>query len=202
MDKADIRKEILKLRDAQAPFEITEKSRTIFDKLVNLDEYKEAENLLIYASMRSEVRTDEIILDAIADGKKVYCPKVTDKKHGKMVFVRIFALEDLVEGYFGIREPDLNEQSETFSYDEYPELSDEITLAIVPGVAFDRNNYRIGYNGGFYIVDTGVDFEELNARKLVDIYDFHLIMFILVRFNLEYFIKISNSLYRNFILYV
>lgn len=150
MDKAEIRKQILARRDSLAPYEIEDKSRIIFDKLVNLDEYKEAENLLIYASMRSEVRTDEIILDALADGKKVYCPKVTDKKTGRMVFVRIFALEDLKEGYFGIREPELEDQSEIFSYDDNPELLSEITLAVVPGVAFDRNNNRIGYNGGFY----------------------------------------------------
>ena len=150
MDKADIRKQILKLRDAQTPYEMAERSRIIFDKLVNLDEYKEAENILIYASMRSEVRTDEIILDALADGKKVYCPRVTDKNNGQMAFVRIFALEDLIEGYFGIREPDFSDTSETFSYDNSPELRDEITIAIVPGVAFDRNNNRIGYNGGFY----------------------------------------------------
>lgn len=40
----------------------------------------------------------------------------------------------------------------------------------------------------------------LIARKLVDIYDFHLIMFILIRFNLEYFIKISNSIIWKFYL--
>lgn len=150
MDKAELRKQMLEKRDSLEPNEIEEKSRIIFDKLVGLDRYKEAKNLLIYASMRSEVRTDEIILDALADGKKVYCPKVTDKKNGMMVFVRIFALEGLKEGYFGIREPELDDISEIFSTDKNPELLNEITLAIVPGVAFDKNGNRIGYNGGFY----------------------------------------------------
>ncbi|WP_035783414.1 5-formyltetrahydrofolate cyclo-ligase [Butyrivibrio sp. MC2021] len=150
MNKAEIRNNILGRRDAQASFEIAEKSRIIFDKLTGLEDYKEAENLLVYASMRSEVRTDEIILDALADGKKVFCPKVTDKNNGKMSFVRIFALEDLKEGYYGIREPELNDLSETYFSEADRNSMNGNTLAIVPGVAFDKNKNRIGYNGGFY----------------------------------------------------
>ena len=137
---------IIKERDMISPEDIELRSRNIFEQLVELPEYEEAENVLVYASMRSEVRTDEIILDALASGKNVFCPKVINKASSEMVFVRILEIEDLKEGYYGIREPELMEGAEI-----YPsEGLDETSIVIVPGVAFDRQGNRIGYNGGFY----------------------------------------------------
>ena len=170
MDKGEIRAAVLKKRDALSEKEIEQKSRVIFEKLIKTKDYRACENILVYASMGSEVRTDEIILDALANGKKVFCPKVTDKKAGTMVFVRICALEDLKEGYFHIREPKLVESSEImgktysgeykgdilkeipagFEDKDYSSNEDAKTLVIMPGVAFDRNRNRIGYGGGFY----------------------------------------------------
>ncbi len=119
-------------------------SRTIFEKVTDLDWYKEAENILIYASMRSETDTYEIILDALSSGKSVFCPKVIDRKKGLMKFIYIDSVEDLEEGYFGIREPVLKN-----GYLE-PEFDHDKSLMIMPGVAFDKNRNRVGYSGGFY----------------------------------------------------
>ena len=64
-----------------------------------------------------------------------------------MEFVQILAIEDLEEGYFGIREPVITDESVTFSgMDKDPEKA----LIVMPGVAFDRERNRIGYKGGFY----------------------------------------------------
>ncbi len=144
MDKEELRRQALKKRDLLSISEIEEKSRRIFERVTELHEYKEAADILVYASMRSEVRTDEMILDALSLGKKVFCPKVTDKANGVMEFVRIHSLEELFEGYFGIREPVLDDKSEI-----YRDSSDK-TFAIIPGVAYDRDKNRIGYGGGFY----------------------------------------------------
>jgi 5-formyltetrahydrofolate cyclo-ligase len=140
--KGDYRNQILLKRDDLSEKELFEKSRAVFDKLIELDEYKRAENILTYASFGSEVKTDEIILDALAAGKNVFCPKVTDRKSGTMEFVRIYSMEDLKEGFHGIREPEITPNAELFAA--------ENALAVIPGVVFDRNNNRIGYNGGFY----------------------------------------------------
>ena len=145
MDKSVIRKASLARRDALTKNEIEEKSRLIFERLVELQSYKDAENILVYVSMRSEVMTRDIILDALANAKKVFCPKVTDKANGIMDFVRISSLEDLKEGCFGISEPDIGEDSELFDPHDLGK-----TLMIMPGAAFDRENNRIGYGGGFY----------------------------------------------------
>ncbi len=166
MEKGDYRKASLKRRDALTKEEIESKSRIIFEKLMAMEDYRNADNILIYASMRSEVITDDIILDALANGKKVFCPKVTEADRGLMEFVRIMTLEDLISGYFGIREPEIGEDSEIAtilrnapedaldgpeaSVEEYKGLVPQKTLVIVPGAAFDRENNRIGYGKGFY----------------------------------------------------
>jgi 5-formyltetrahydrofolate cyclo-ligase len=166
MTKSEIRKEILKKRDNMPVEEQIAKSRIIFEKLIKMDEYKEATDILVYASLGSEVRTDDIILDCLAMGKKVYCPKVTDRKNGQMVFVRISSIDELKEGFAGIREPEINENSEIFGGDMYQDndknssyqQNDDVkgnknehhVLVLVPGVAFDHAHNRIGYNGGFY----------------------------------------------------
>ena len=159
MDKDLIRKDILQKRDDLSVYKIEVKSREIFEELIAKPEYIEASNILTYASVRNEVKTDEIILDALALGKRVFCPKVTDKKNGIMKFVRIYEPENLAEGYYGIREPEITDESEIFDPDLYADESNvrrtdgEVagkTIVIVPGVAFDERGNRIGYKGGFY----------------------------------------------------
>ncbi|WP_158589452.1 5-formyltetrahydrofolate cyclo-ligase [Butyrivibrio sp. CB08] len=144
MTKNEARERAIAKRDGLDGELILEKSRVIFEKVTALTEYIEAENILVYASMRSEADTFELILDALSGGKRVFCPKVTDKKNGLMKFVPISSIEDLVEGYFGIREPVLPE-----GYKE-PEFDLWKTLMIMPGVAFDKDRNRVGYSGGFY----------------------------------------------------
>ena len=159
MDKDFIRKDILQKRDDLSVYKIEIKSREIFEELITRPEYIEASNVLIYASIRSEVKTDEIILDALALGKRVFCPKVTDKKNGIMKFVRIYEPENLTEGFYGLREPEITDESEIFDPDLYADESNVRrtdgentgkTIIIVPGVAFDEKGNRIGYKGGFY----------------------------------------------------
>lgn len=148
MTKDEIRKQTLIKRDGLTAEEIKEKSRAIFEKLIDIKEYKEADNILVYASMRSEVITDDIILDSLSQGKRVFCPKVTDRDAGEMKFIRIYSLEDLKEGYFGIPEPGLDEDSE-IAYGSDRDMEESV-LAVIPGVAFDKSLNRIGYSGGFY----------------------------------------------------
>ena len=159
MDKDFIRKDILQKRDGLSVYKIEIKSREIFEELITRPEYIEASNVLIYASVRSEVKTDEIILDALALGKRVFCPKVTDKKNGIMKFVRIYEPENLKEGFYGLREPEITDESEIFDPDLYADESNVRrtdgentgkTIVIVPGVVFDEKGNRIGYKGGFY----------------------------------------------------
>ena len=91
---------------------------------------------LVYADYNHEVVTEYLIKEAWKAGKEVAVPKVVGKD---MVFYKLTDFARLEPGYFGIPEP----------------VSGEIVnwskaLMIMPGVAFDRANHRVGYGGGFY----------------------------------------------------
>ena len=49
------------------------------------------------------------------------------------------SLDDLEKGVFGTKHPTGEN-----------EFDGEYDLIIVPGLSFDRNNYRLGYGGGYY----------------------------------------------------
>ena len=150
MTKADIRKEILARRDSLTHEEQLHKSRQIFEKLITLEEYKYSRNILVYADFGSEVKTEDIILDSLAMGKNVFCPKVTDHEKGLMVFAKISSIEDLVPGFVGLREPSLDDLTTIYHINDSTDGDIGRSLVILPGVAFDHNLNRIGYNGGFY----------------------------------------------------
>lgn len=150
MTKDDIRKNILSKRNSLTKEEILKKSRRIFETLIKSPEYQDARNILIYASMGSEVRTDDIIENALAAEKNVFCPKCTDTKNGIMEFVKIGSLSDLEKGYFGIREPMIGSDSVIYGTSFSNREIAEATLMVMPLVAYDDENNRIGYKGGYY----------------------------------------------------
>lgn len=147
--KREIRMRALARRDALSPAERTAHSKEIINKIVNLDCYRKAAALLVYAHFRSEVETGTLIETALKDNKAVFAPAVTGRE---MAFFRIWSLEELKSGYQGILEP--AQQSET-SYDVWlkklqGENASVKTLLCMPGAAFDRKRNRVGYGGGYY----------------------------------------------------
>lgn len=141
--KSEIRKYIKEKKQAMTYEAITVKSEMIKNSLINEQEYKSSENILIYVSYNQEVQTKAIITYSLNNGKNVYVPKVfTDKENDNrkyMEFVRIKSLDELAKGYMGILEP-VSDESEAV----------DTGLLVMPGLAFDENKNRIGYGGGFY----------------------------------------------------
>ena len=138
MTKAEIRKERLKLREALGAEVRSEYSKRIAQRLFELEEYKDASNIFLYASFGSEVDTGEIILRSLSEGRAVALPQCTGED--TMVFRYITSPADLRPGYKGIPEPG----------EELPAALSEPDIMIVPGVAFDEQMNRIGYGKGFY----------------------------------------------------
>lgn len=149
--KYEIRKESLSKRDSLTQDELQNKNNSIRNALFSLkydgvNIYDKCQNILIYASYKSEVSTIEIIEKALSDGKKVFCPKVLSLKNGHMEFYRIRDIKEMVTSKMGILEPDTTVSDlEAFDTDTKGD-----TLMIMPGTAFNRVKDRIGYNGGFY----------------------------------------------------
>lgn len=136
MNKKEFRKNAIKERDVTQSKE--EKSKLISEKLFELDCYIKAKSIFCYASYKSEVNTDEIILNSLNHGKKVALPRVVGDR---MEFYYIECFEDVEEGYMGIREPKKHCKMA---------IPDKDTMVIVPGTSFDMNFNRNGYGGGFY----------------------------------------------------
>ncbi len=140
-DKHSIRREVLKKRDALSIEDRRQKDRLIFDRLVNLKPFNDAERMLFYVSFGSEVDTRGLIQYALSKGKTVAVPKVIKATSGLEVY-RITDTKELVSGAFGIPEP-LGRENDRLE----PTLMD---LIIVPGVAFDEQCNRLGFGKGYY----------------------------------------------------
>lgn len=137
--KDKIRKKYLLIRENLSEKEVEDKSHIIIDKALNLKEYIESKELFIYVSINNEVDTKKLINIAIKDGKSIAVPKIYN--HGKMEFYYIKSLNELRKGTFNTFEPtNLTLQA----------TPTKKSLFIIPGVAFDINNNRIGYGGGYY----------------------------------------------------
>ena len=136
MDKATLRKMAKKTRNDLPNRENS--SKVITKYLLESPFYKETKDIFAYASIGSEVSTDELIQCALMDNKRVFLPK-TDSSTNTMEFYRIHDLTDTVLGFAGIREPKGREKS----------LEKQV-LMIVPGLLFDEKGARLGYGGGYY----------------------------------------------------
>ena len=76
----------------------------------------------------------------LKDGKRLIVPKCNTKER-VMELYEITSLNQLVIGAYNIPEP---------SGAARRVERDEVCLAVVPALAFDRSGARLGYGGGYY----------------------------------------------------
>ena len=131
--KKELRKEIIYLRDNLE--DRYNKSMIIKNKIMNLDIYKNSKVIALYSSMKSEVDTKELIKESLELGKRVLLPRILNKN--KMIFIEINNDTNYERNTFGVLEPIGIEEK-------------NIDLMIIPGVAFDKDNNRLGYGRGYY----------------------------------------------------
>lgn len=143
--KKNIRAEVLKKRNLLSPRELVLIGERLCTSLTAEDLYFDSELVLAYASYGTEIPTNKFIEQALSDGKQVFLPKVIGKE---MIFYRINSMNDLVNGYKGIPEPQC--LSSSFQYYKLNDSEKMKSMILMPGVAFDIYGNRIGYGGGFY----------------------------------------------------
>ena len=163
VEKKELRKKILALRDDLKSDEKEIMDDIIFSKLIKEKSFIDAKVVFLFVSYKSEVDTHRLIRYCFENDKVVCIPKVINKKDG-MKALRITSFEDLKEGYKGILECD----------DDLEEISTyNIDLVIMPGAVFDVNYGRIGYGGGFY--DKFLGNLEKDIFKIALCYDFQIV---------------------------
>jgi 5-formyltetrahydrofolate cyclo-ligase len=138
-EKVRIRKSLLERRNKLSSDEIYEKSQFIQHHVLNSKQFLKSGTVGVYIPIGSEVRTEEIIRNAISAGKKVALPRIESEG------IRFYQLhdnnfkEEMVSGKFGVMEP--------------PNIGrrvNKIDLLIVPGIGFDNQGSRIGYGRGYF----------------------------------------------------
>ena len=139
--KREIRKRIMKLRNAMPLEAIAAKSRETVRRLIELREIRESSTLMVFLNFGSEVVTDDLIVWGWAEGKRIVVP-LCHPESREMTPCRIDSFADLEAGHYGIREPKAGRLRVV--------PPGEINAVLVPAVAFDRRGYRVGYGGGYY----------------------------------------------------
>src|SRR6056297_3441114 len=135
--KKEIRKYIKQLKKEYTLEEKKAKSKIIFEQVEQLTEFQKSDTLMAYWSMDDEVYTHDFVLKWFQT-KTIILPSVK----GDELELRLFkGLDDMTEGTaFSIKEP------KTL----YKDALDKIDLIIVPGVAFDNQNNRLGRGKAYY----------------------------------------------------
>lgn len=111
-----------------------------------------------YLPIGSEIDIQPAILHWLGNRVQVVCPKALPAR--KMVNLELFTMEDLEKGPFNTRHP---AHSTPFP--------GEYDLIVIPGLAFDRNNMRLGYGSGYY----DAFLKEQSGHRLGICYPFQLI---------------------------
>ncbi len=139
--KNEIRSKYKKLRENFSYEKKAELDEKITERFLNLQEYKSAKTVFAFVSKDIEVNTEDIISDALKNGKKVAVP-LCNTKSTTIDFYYINSFDDLKRGYYGLLEPDAEKCSRADEKDA--------DIMIVPGLVFDRNGYRLGFGKGYY----------------------------------------------------
>ncbi len=135
-EKQKLRKQIAAQKKLYAEAQLSEWSSSLLQKLEDHPRFKRAQTVLLYHSLPDEVQTHKFI-EKWEKSKRIVLPVVK----GDELELRIYnGIRNLKPGCFGIGEPADGTLVE----------EQDIELAIIPGVAFDRQGNRLGRGKGYY----------------------------------------------------
>jgi 5-formyltetrahydrofolate cyclo-ligase len=159
---AHLRQRILATRDELAPDVVLENSREVQARVLNLEEFRTALRVGLYAAFQNEIRTEQLFIEGDRHRKEIYFPAV-DEECGGLAYFRVKTLEDLLLTAQGFREPSAKQSR----------LRDLNTLnvVIVPGIAFDVEGRRMGFGKGFY--DDCL--KQFRGKRIALAYDFQVV---------------------------
>jgi 5-formyltetrahydrofolate cyclo-ligase len=135
--KRELRERMRNVRNGIDPHRREVWSSAIVGAVHELSEVAAARTLTAYLSFGSEIPTAELIAVLDTESKRVGVPVVRD---GEIVMVAFKPGDPTARSEYGMSEPVGGEEI-------FPE---EVDVLMIPGLAFDREGFRLGYGGGFY----------------------------------------------------
>ncbi|MBY0145680.1 5-formyltetrahydrofolate cyclo-ligase [Neobacillus niacini] len=140
-EKTLIRKEMKeRLSGLSKPY-YEDYSYIIARNLYDQDDWIQADVIGVTISKEPEVDTYQIIRKAWESGKEVVVPKCHPKEK-MLTFHKITQFSQLESVFYGLFEPIIDQTIEVGHED--------IDLLIVPGLAYTRDGFRLGFGGGYY----------------------------------------------------
>ena len=129
--KALIRKEMINLLKSFDFADKSHQSQKIITKLIESEQWKSAKTVALYMPQEFEFDLHPLFEQ---DDKQIVIPKTLAERH--MIFVK-YDKNDLDRTKFGILEP---------------KSKNEVVpdLILVPGLAWNKEGYRIGFGAGYY----------------------------------------------------
>jgi len=156
---------MLTLRNSTPIAELEALSFRIFSKLIEVPEIQRSQTVSTYLHTGSEVRTREIVDWLLSKGKRVIVP-ISDKPRKRLLFSELRDPEkELAPGTYRILEPKLEFRR--------PVRLDEADVILVPGVAWDKRGYRLGYGAGYY--DRSINSLVKSVFKIGLAYEFQIV---------------------------
>lgn len=137
MQKEKLRRFYIKKREELPSEERQRLSKAIVERVKELPAFKRANNLLLFCPHRGEPDITPLFDVVIKEGKNLILPKVNGRD---LRLIKVEGKENLGLGAFCILEPQGGEEVR-------PE---DIDFSLVPGVAFDKEGYRLGFGKGYY----------------------------------------------------
>lgn len=141
MDKKEFRVDMLKKLKDLTKQEHAQLSYELANQLFSDEWWQQAKTIGITVSNPPEVDTYQIIRKAWEQKKRVIVPKCHPKDK-QMSFHELQQFTQLESVYYGLLEP-----IEALT----PKVeAEDIDLLVVPGLAFTKDGYRLGFGGGYY----------------------------------------------------
>lgn len=142
-EKKKLRKQSNAARACLTKEERASKSLLIHEHLYRDNAWKNAGAVMIYYHCRTEVLTDRIIEQALAEDKQVLIPCILSKDT-PMIAVKIHELSDIADRcVYGMLQP---------KKQLCEEFKGNIDVILVPGIVFDARGGRIGSGKGYFDV--------------------------------------------------
>ncbi|MCC6069289.1 5-formyltetrahydrofolate cyclo-ligase [Ferrovum sp. PN-J185] len=139
--KKIIREQVIRRRSLLSNEERKEKELRILKYFMDLDVISKYQTFMVYSSFGSEINTWPIINYLYQYTNQIIFPKV-DPISKQLKLYLVNNKNHLTPGIWNILEPD-EQQCE-------PIAIESVNFILVPGLAFDKDGYRIGYGGGYY----------------------------------------------------
>lgn len=136
LDKPSLRRMVGQLKKLLTEGEKRRQADSVFAQIEQLQQFKVATDIAVYWSLDDEIATHRFI-EKWFERKRLWLPVVVGDD---LIFRQFEGIAKMTAGAFGILEPTGRQLNNVA----------QIGLIIVPGVAFDLQNNRMGRGRGFY----------------------------------------------------